>query len=114
MNPDAKIEGMDCGIYWPAKWPHEDRYGIYAVFSGVQLIYIGKASQQGIKKRLDAWFRDDQNGNCTTGPGWSKSPTHIVTWAVPHNHFFEASALEEYLIYQFSDCLPDNTVGKND
>jgi hypothetical protein len=31
---------------------------------------------------------------------WFKEPTHFVAWAIPDESFFEASALEEYLIYK--------------
>lgn len=43
---------------------------------------------------------------------WSLPPTHFVGWAVPRESFFEASALEEFLIDVMRDSLPDNKVGK--
>jgi len=37
----------------------------------------------------------------------------VITWAVPKDMPFEASALEEFLIKELAAELPDNTAGKN-
>jgi len=108
------LGGIEPDIYWPEDWPLGDRRGIYAIFSNEVLLYIGKASAQDIGYRLYDYFKKGANGECVTNKNhtWTSEPTHIVTWAVPDNLFFEASGLEEFLIDSFSDELPDNTQGK--
>nr|WP_075519029.1 GIY-YIG nuclease family protein [Moritella viscosa]SHO17593.1 Putative uncharacterized protein [Moritella viscosa] len=120
---EGKIYGLDKDIeirstlptsYWPETWSLSHRRGIYAIFSHEKLLYIGKASQKALGYRLSSYFKTDNN-KCVVAPNhtWSSQPTHVVTWAVPENMFFEASALEEFLIDYFKDELPDNTVGKS-
>jgi hypothetical protein len=108
--------GQLCGseTRWPDKYPHTDKYGVYAVFGASSLLYIGKASLQPIGKRLETYFRYEKNTrNCITNPqhAWSVPPTHVVAWAVPVETRFEASALEEYLIWSFRGKLSDNRTG---
>lgn len=101
---------------WPETWPHNNRRGIYAIFSSGTLLYIGKASFQSIGYRLRSYFRYGPDRTCVSVQGhcWTSEPTHVVAWAVPDETFFEASALEEYLIHELGDDLPDNTTGKRD
>jgi len=86
--------------------------GVYAIFSGDELIYIGKSSSpnRAIWHRIVDHFQFNYNKPRKTK--WSKEPTHFVGWAVPDESFFEASALEEYLIYKLKSELPDNVIGK--
>ena len=98
---------------WPEKWPHTDRRGIYAIFSHERLLYVGKASQQDIGYRLSSYFQYGEGRKCVPVHKWSSPPTHVMVWAVPDDMFFEASALEEFIIHQLKDDLPDNTAGKN-
>ncbi|MDC5806563.1 hypothetical protein OPW36_05530 [Vibrio europaeus] len=80
------------------------------------MLYIGKASLQDLGYRLSSYFvysGDRQSAVPKKGHTWSKQPTSVVTWAVPREYFFEATALEEYLIFNLKDHLPDNTVGKS-
>lgn len=101
--------------YWPDTWPNCQERGVYAIMSGPAVLYIGKASQQDLGYRLSSYFvhsPDKQSGVPTKGHQWSQAPISVATWAVPREQFFEASALEEYLIYNLSDRLPDNTRGK--
>ena len=114
LDKSVDIRSTTPSLYWPATWPLSHRRGIYAIFSHEELLYIGKASQQAIGYRLSSYFKK-VDGMCSIAQGhsWSSPPTHVVTWAVPDLMFFEASALEEYVIHQLKDELPDNTVGKN-
>ncbi|MBE8232447.1 MAG: GIY-YIG nuclease family protein, partial [Endozoicomonadaceae bacterium] len=93
-------------LYWPDTWPLSHCRGIYAIFSHEELLYIGKASQQALGYRLSSYFKNI-GSKCTIAPGhtWSSKPTHVVTWSVPENMFFEASALEEFLINYFKKEL---------
>ncbi|MEV3836430.1 hypothetical protein [Aeromonas allosaccharophila] len=105
---------MKATVFWPDTWPHNDKYGVYAIFSDEQVLYIGKASQNYIGYRLTSHFRysnDKKSGIPKNAAKWSKPPTHIVAWSVPESSFFEASSLEEYLIYALRDDLPDNRIG---
>ena len=89
--------------------------GVYRMLDAEsRVLYVGKASQQAIGYRLSSYFKK-VDGICSIAQGhsWSSPPTHVVTWAVPDLMFFEASALEEYVIHQLKDELPDNTVGKS-
>lgn len=114
LNKAVDIRSTTPSLYWPATWPLSHRRGIYAIFSHEELLYIGKASQQAIGHRLSSYFKQVE-GKCSIAQGhsWSSPPTHVVTWAVSDLMFFEASALEEYVIHQLKDELPDNTVGKS-
>ena len=106
--PNAKL-------YWPDKWPNCSERGVYAIFSDSELLYIGKSSLQDLGSRLGSYFvysSDRQSGVPKSGHTWSKPPTSIVTWAVPKEIFFEASALEEFLIFNLKNQLPDNRIGK--
>jgi hypothetical protein len=114
LDESIEVSSISPTLYWPATWPLSHRRGIYAIFSHEELLYIGKASQQALGCRLSSYFKQI-DGKCEVASGhtWSSQPTHIVTWAVPENMFFEASALEEFLIDYFNNELPDNTVGKS-
>ncbi len=97
---------------WPETWPHNDRRGVYAILSAIEVLYVGKASLSPIGARLSSYFRYGPNRECQTYSNhvWSSVPTHVVAWAVPDDRFFEASALEEYLIRILDP--PDNTTGR--
>lgn len=114
LDASIEIRSTTPTLYWPATWPLSHRRGVYAIFSNEELLYIGKASQQALGYRLSSYFKQ-VDGKCEVASGhtWSSQPTHVVTWAVPENMFFEASALEEFLIDHFKYELPDNTVGKS-
>jgi len=114
LDESIEVRSTSPTLYWPATWPLSHRRGIYAIFSHEELLYIGKASQQALGYRLSSYFKQ-VNGKCevASGHAWTSQPTHVITWAVPENMFFEASALEEFLIDHFKYELPDNTVGKS-
>lgn len=95
--------------------PLAAKRGVYAIFCGDELLYIGKASSpnSAIWHRIYKHIEFDNDFNYVGVRGtWSKIPTHFIGWAVPDESPFEASALEEFLIYQLSNELPDNRVGK--
>jgi hypothetical protein len=107
--PDAKL-------FWPDTWPNCSERGIYAIFYEHELLYIGKASLQDLGYRVGSYFaysQDRQSAVPKKGHTWSKTPTSVVTWATHKDLFFEASALEEYLIFNLKNQLPDNTMGIN-
>lgn len=114
LDKSIEIRSTTPSVYWPETWPLSHRRGIYAIFSHEELLYIGKASQQALGFRLSSYFKQVE-GKCVIAPGhsWSSEPTHVVTWAVPEDMFFEASALEEFIIDRLKHELPDNTVGKS-
>jgi len=103
-------------LFWPETWPNCENRGIYAIFSNEILLYVGKASLQNLGNRLSNYFiysQDKQSGIPKRDHKWSSPPTHIVTWAVPDDYFFEASALEEFIIFNLKKQLPDNILGTN-
>jgi hypothetical protein len=114
LDESVEIRSTSPSLYWPTTWPLSHCRGIYAIFSHEELLYIGKASQQALGYRLSSYFRKVE-GKCAIAFGhtWSSQPTHVITYAVPENMFFEASALEEFLIDIFKNELPDNIVGKS-
>ncbi len=65
-------------------------------------------------RRLGGYFSyaKDKKGCKVNHMGWSYSPKYVVTIAVPINMSFEAPALEEYLINELNEELPDNTIGR--
>jgi hypothetical protein len=113
---DSSNEVKGAESFWPETWPNNDYKGVYAIFSHDEVLYIGKASLQILGYRLGSYFgySDDRKSAVTKkGHYWSKPPTSIVTWSVPEKCFFEASALEEFLIFNLKNYLPDNRVGTN-
>lgn len=114
LNENYKDEMCGDETRWPNTYPHADRYGVYAIFGVTGLLYIGKASFQKVGNRLSSYFRYAKNKqDCVTNPQhtWSAPPTHVVVWAVPDEMPFEASALEEFLIWSLKGTLPDNRIG---
>ena len=110
-----KIKVPNAKLYWPETWPNCSERGVYAIFSDNDVLYIGKASLQDLGYRIGSYFvysSDRQSAVPKKGHTWSAPPTSIVTWVVPKELFFEASALEEFLIFNLKNLLPDNTVGK--
>lgn len=107
------VEQYDFGCQRPCP-PLAARQGVYAIFSGEELLYIGKASspKSAIWHRIyqHIEFDNDFNYVGTRNKSWSKKPTHFIGWAVPKESFFEASALEEFLIHALRDGLPDNRI----
>lgn len=99
---------------WPEIYPHAEKKGVYLIFNeNKELIYIGKASMNNnIGKRLGSHFSyESDKVTCKINHSWSSSPKYIITIAVPDGMSFEAPALEEYLITEFADSLPDNAIG---
>jgi hypothetical protein len=109
LNPDEDPTKPS----WPDEWPFANRPGIYAIVSNGRVLYVGKASQQSIGRRLGSYFQYGPNRTCRLKSKhvWTASPTHVAIWAVPEETFFEASALEEFLIGRLKARLPDNSVG---
>jgi hypothetical protein len=111
---DSSIEVDGAEIFWPETWPNNDDKGVYAIFSHDEVLYIGKASLQILGYRLGSYFAysdDKKNAITKKHHYWSKPPTSVVTWAVPEKYFYEASALEEFLIFNLKAELPDNRTG---
>ena len=101
---------------WPNTYPNTDRQGVYLICGeNLNLLYVGKASMNNsLGARLASYFAYDSDGKtCKVkhGDNWSQKPHFVITVAVPRESSFEAPALEEYLIGQFADSLPDNTIG---
>lgn len=116
LNKAEKEEGsIKAEVFWPDYWPSESDSGVYALFHSDTLLYIGKASQQPLATRVSGYFKhsDDGTRGVPRQPHyWTKEPTHVVMWTVPKEMFFEASALEEYLIHELGDLPVDNVRGK--
>ena len=103
-------------VLWPGKFPKSNEKGIYLIFDNNKvLLYIGKASMNNsLGSRLSSYFSyEDDKVTCKVNHDWSSKPKYIVTIAVPKGMSFEAAAIEEYLIKEFADSLPDNKVGTN-
>ncbi|WP_158971283.1 hypothetical protein [Paraglaciecola sp. L3A3] len=101
---------LGCGDCWPEITT--TRKGIYAIFSNDTLLYIGKVTGRTrvICHRLNDHFIVPSDFSYGGAKGiWSKEPTHFVAWGVPDASFFEASALEEFLIDRLKGELPDNS-----
>lgn len=101
---------LGCGQFWPeVTTTHR---GVYGIFSNETLLYIGKVTGRTrvICHRMNDYFeiRGDFSYRGAKH-NWSQTPTHFVAWAVPHETFFEASSLEEFLIERLQSELPDNT-----
>jgi hypothetical protein len=101
---------LGCEEFWPKiTTTHK---GVYGILSNDELLYIGKVTGKTrvLCHRMNDYFiiRSDftYGGSKYT---WTKEPTHFVAWGIPDESFFEASALEEFLIDRLQNELPDNT-----
>ena len=102
--------GFAMDARWPSEYPHGKRRGVYLMYSrSGRPLYVGKASQEPIGARLECYFRTDANGACIAIGNWTEPPAYLLTVAVPDEFWFEASALEEYLIWILKPC--DNIRG---
>ena len=113
LNSSSKTT-IRSDLYWPETWPNCESRGVYAIFSNEVLLYVGKASMQNLGNRLSNYFiysQDKLSGIPKREHKWSSQPTHLVTWAVPDDYFFEPSALEEFIIFNLKKQLPDNILG---
>ena len=102
-------EGQTSTLKWGDEWPNSRRTGVYLVYSDGGLLYVGTAWMLG--SRLACYFRseDRRDGRCKIiRPDWAESK-YVVTIAVPEKSWFEAAALEEYLIYELKPSL--NKIG---
>jgi len=88
--------------------PKAARSGVYIIFSGKELLYIGKSSS----KNKAIWHRIVDHIYSNRKSKWYAEATHFVGWAVLDDSPFEASALEEFLIFKLRNTLKYNTVGK--
>lgn len=78
-----------------ASWPSNESPGVY-IFLDVDknITYIGKASLQGIGYRLNQRFDTKWNPKKPESEGC----VYITTIALAEESFFEAPAIEEYLL----------------
>lgn len=101
---------LGCGQFWPQVMTTHK--GVYGIFHNDELLYVGKVSGKTrvLCHRMNDYFiiRDDFSYGGSKY-NWTKEPTHFVAWGVPDDSFFEASALEEFLIDSLKEELPDNT-----
>lgn len=111
-NPNITVEKK-----WPDSYINGDKAGVYIILSqDMQVLYIGKASMSNtIGARLASYFtyEDDKETCKVKSQYWRGNPQFIATVAVDDSMTFEAPALEEYLIKNFSSSLIDNTIGTN-
>lgn len=108
LEPFTFIDKFDLKVKDPVCPVDAARSGVYAIFSGEDLIYIGKSSSR--KKAI--WHRIVNHIFSSKKSVWYSEATHFVGWAVPDESPFEASALEEFLISRFKKDLPNNRIGK--
>ncbi|MDW3058299.1 hypothetical protein [Vibrio sp. 1978] len=108
MMPFTFVPEFDLNVIDPVCPVNAAKKGVYVIFCGERVIYIGKSSAQ--KKAI--WHRIVDHIYSSKKSKWSDQATHFVAWAVPDETFFEASALEEFLIYRLKSELPNNRIGK--
>lgn len=81
----------------------------------MKLLYIGKVSMSNtFGGRFISYFSyaPDKKTCKVNHSGWTEMPRYVVTVAVPKEMSFEAPVLEEFMIKELKDCLPDNKIGK--
>jgi len=90
-------------------WPHANRAGVYFIFGDTgNLLYVGKASRGSIGARLDEYFGYEKltKGCRIIEPqAWRERPRYVAALAVPEDMWFEAAALEEFLIRELQPPL---------
>lgn len=91
----------------PVCTPLAEKNGVYVILKENSIIYIGKSSS----RNKGIWHRIYDHIYSSRRSSWSHEATHYIAWAVPDDSFFEASALEEFLIFRLKDQLPVNKVG---
>ncbi|PNH84121.1 hypothetical protein C1M56_20560 [Vibrio diazotrophicus] len=101
---------LGCKVFWPEVMT--THRGVYAIFHKDELLYIGKVTGKSrvlCHRMIDYFIIRDDFSYAGSKYQWTKEPTHFAAWGVPHDSFFEASALEEFLINKLQAELPDNT-----
>lgn len=113
LFPERGSASLPCEGQWPASWAYPLRAGVYAFLSeNAKLLYVGKASfRSSISARLATYcgYQERRSGPCKLSNRWKGSPRYVVIVAVPEESRFEASALEEFLIWKLQP--PENSVG---
>jgi len=111
-NFEIKLtEPFDTNNPWDhSSWPNNALPGVYIFTSSDREVqYIGKASR-GIGSRLNAYWRKGKLGETESKSWKSESCRFIYTIGIPKECWFEASAIEAFLISKVQP--PRNTVGK--
>ena len=109
LEPFIFIEKFNLVTENPKCPPIAAKKGVYAIFNkDDEIIYLGKSSAQ--KKAI--WHRINDHIYSAKKSAWFSEPRYFCGWAVPDESFFEASALEEFLIFKLRNKLPNNRVGK--
>ena len=86
-------------------WPNSGVPGVYVFLKDDSVLYIGK-SDGGLGYRLiahisaDATQRDDK----------ARDATHLITIGIPEENYFEAAAIESFLIGRLNP--PRNKAGR--
>jgi hypothetical protein len=103
--------GEELAGKWPEVWPNTASPGVYLIFDGgLNLLYVGKAQNQ-LGYRLSAHFQGGKTAPaCRIVEQWSQRPAYVATVPFPESSWFEALALEGYLIEKLDP--PDNKIGK--
>lgn len=110
LHPERQ-GSIDTPYQWPGPYPNADYAGVYVIFSSdMKLIYVGVASN--INSGVSRYFRYSADGNrcCELRDNWDIEPIYIATIGIADKTFFEAYALEQYLIFEFKP--PVNKQGK--
>lgn len=106
MRPPVFCEPYDLDKSFANYFPGYDRSGVYALLDKNKTVrYIGKSSTN-LGRRLGSYFkRSDDRRKGIARHAELKRIRYIVTAPMPKNHFFEASAIEEFLIRKLNPPL---------
>ena len=76
-------DNIEADSFWNDKWPCSDEPGIYAIFSGEELLYIGESSDK-LGNRLSDYFKEGEGDKVRFSERhkWTFTPTHVATWKI--------------------------------
>lgn len=92
---------------WNEQWEYSEAPGVYVMFdANGKCLYVGTAWKLG--NRLGRYFKYE-GGRCAIKPDckvaqWDNKPRYVATVGVPAEVWFEAAALEQYLIEKLKPC----------
>ncbi len=112
LFPEKVPRPFDCERGWPQTWPSNGKPGVYVFLDDhLEILYIGKSSANStVSARLASYCEYGTNRTChLKHKTWKKSPSYVWIVGVPNETWFEAAALEEYLIRNLSTA--ENVVG---
>ena len=112
LFPCKDTNNLNAKLGWNQTWPSNGKPGIYVFLSeNGEVLYVGKSSSNStVSARLSAYCAYGEDKKCKLKhDSWKVEPRYVWIVGVPNITWFEAAALEEYLIRNLSPS--ENKIG---